>query len=268
MDIPLSRSAVRPFDILEAFRVAGRPLSLSEMARMASIPLSTCHSVVRALEQRGLLYFLSPREAYPTRRLWDMAREITSNDPIATRFSPILGALRDATNETVILGTRQDDKVLYLLVVESSQTIRYSSATGDFKPLHSSSIGKALLASMSSEERTSFLATHTLPRVTEHTITNPKDLIADLEASRTNGCFITRGENVADVMAIALPFRLGSMSLGMAVAGPLGRMEQNSKAISEHLLACIKNLEQRNGDLSSARGAQASADEKDQRKTE
>src|SRR5690606_38186406 len=115
--------ALRPFDILDAFRTAKRPLSLSEISQLANIPLSTCHSVVRSLEQYGLLYFLSGRESYPTRWLWDAAREINANDPVATRCLPALTALRDQTNETVILGTRQDDRVLYLLVVESGQTI-------------------------------------------------------------------------------------------------------------------------------------------------
>lgn len=247
MDTTASRSALRPFDLLDAFRTEGRPLSLSEMARLASIPVSTCHSVVRALEQRGLLYFLSPREAYPTRKLWDMAREINANDPITKRFAPVLNALRDATNETVILGARQDDHVLYLLVVESTQTIRYSSTAGEFKPMHSSSIGKAMLASMTDAEFDAWLSEHPLPRVTDRTITEPDKLRKELVASRARGLFITRGENVADVMAIAAPLRLGNMTLGIAIAGPLYRMEENTKAISQKLHSCIKELEQRQG---------------------
>jgi len=56
--------------------------------------------------------------------------------------------------------------------------------------------------------------------------------------------------NVADVMAIAAPLRVGNMTLGVAIAGPFNRMEQNAESISGKLLACIKNLEQRNGDIS------------------
>src|SRR3546814_539311 len=108
------------------------------MSRLAKIPMSTCHSVVKSLEQNGFLYFISSREAYPTRRLWDLANQINKNDPVATQLAPLLGALRDKTGETVILGIRQGDQAVYLLVVESNQTIRYSSSVGEFKPLHSS----------------------------------------------------------------------------------------------------------------------------------
>jgi len=238
----LSRSALRPFDILDAFRTAKRPLSLSEISQLANIPLSTCHSVVRSLEQYGLLYFLSGRESYPTRWLWDAAREINTNDPVATRCLPALTALRDQTNETVILGTRQDDRVLYLLVVESGQTIRYSSRVGDFKPLHSSSIGKVMLMSMPEKQREAWLAGHALEQATPHTLVDAERLRADLEVSRQRGYTITRGENVVDVMAIAAPLVRGAMTLGVAVAGPNQRVEQNADRIADQLLACMGKI--------------------------
>lgn len=237
-----SRSALRPFNILDAFCSAKRPLSLSEMAQLANIPISTCHSVVHSMEQSGLLYFLSSRETYPTRRLWDMAREINSNDPIATRCLPFLTELRDSTNETVILGTRQDDRVLYLLIVESGQTIRYSSQAGDFKPLHSSSIGKALLSTMPDAELNAWLKSHDLAQATSQTITSSKQLLKDIAATRSRGYSITRGENVEDVMAIAAPLQRSSMTLGLAIAGPLNRMESKVDDISRQLLSCLQKI--------------------------
>lgn len=237
-----SRSALRPFNILDAFCTAKRPLSLSEMAQLANIPISTCHSVMHSMEQQGLLYFLSPRETYPTRRLWDMARIINSNDPIATRCLPFLTALRDATNETVILGTRQDDRVLYLVVVESGQTIRYSSRAGDFKPMHSSAIGKVLLSTMPNTELSAWLKSHELIKATSSTITSVKRLMENIDATRDRGYSVTHGENVEDVMAIAAPLQRGSMTLGLAVAGPLNRMSIKVDDISRQLLSCIQEI--------------------------
>lgn len=235
-------SPIRPLEVLDAFRVARKPLSLSEMARLANLPVSTCHGVVRALERHGFLYFLSPREAYPTRRLWDIASVIEANDPVAQRLMPTLAELRDATGETVILGTQQHGEVLYLSVVESDQSIRYSSRVGDHKPLHSSSIGKCLLGSMPDAELDAWLAGHPLPAVTANTITAADALRADLRASRQRGCYVTRGENVADVMAIASPLRLGTLTLGVAVAGPLHRMQSAETRITPLLLDCVRRL--------------------------
>ena len=237
-----SRSALRPFSILEAFCEARRPLSLSEIAQSTGVPVSTCHTVVHSMEQFGLLYFLSSRETYPTRRLWDMAREINAHDPVATRCQPYLSALRDATRETVILGARQDDRVLYLLVVESEQTIRYSSRAGAFKPLHCSSIGKALLGTLPDAELDAWLQTHALERATPRTMVSAALLKDDIVAARRRGYSITRGENIEDVMAIAAPLQRGALTLGLAVAGPLNRIEQNAEDIAARLLACIGGI--------------------------
>ena len=238
-----SRSTLRSLEIFEAYRQARRPLSLSELARLADIPVSTCHGAMRALEQSGFLYFVGARDAYPTRRLWDMADEIRANDPIARLLEPGLAALRDECDETVILGTRQGDSVLYLLVLESRQSIRYSSRAGERKPLHSSSIGKTLLASLPPAQLADWLASHPLERVTDRTLTKPAQLLADLEQSRRRGWCVTRGENVADVMALAAPLRLGNTVMGVAIAGPMHRMKPAEARLGALLSQCVKRLE-------------------------
>jgi IclR family transcriptional regulator, acetate operon repressor len=246
MTAAVNRSALRGLEVLEAFRVARRPLSLSEIARLAALPVSTCHGVVRALERRGFLYSLAPRELYPTRRLWDLAVAIHDHDPVLERFAPALAELRDATAETAILGVRQGEHVLYLLVLEGTHTIRYSSHAGAAKPLHSSAIGKILLSTMPGSELDAWLGANPLPAVTARTIVSREGLRADLERARARGYAVTRGENVEDVMAIAAPLRFGTTTFGIAVAGPLHRLEAAEARLGAELRERLRALE--NGD--------------------
>jgi hypothetical protein len=44
--------------------------------------------------------------------------------------------LRELTQETVIIGKRQDDAVIYLGVWEGFQSIRYNVRPGDYKAWH------------------------------------------------------------------------------------------------------------------------------------
>lgn len=243
VDAGPGRSSLRSLEIFEAFRAARRPLSLSELARITDIPVSTCHGVMRSLEQLGYLYVVSGRDVYPTRRLWELADDLRANDPVAQRLEPALAALRDETDETVILGTRQGDAVLYLLVLEGRQSIRYSSRAGELKPLHSSSIGKVLLAGLEPAQLELWLDTHPLPRVTPNTQTNARRLRADLRAGLERGWQATRGENVADVMAIAAPLRTGATGLGVAIAGPMHRMQPAEARLGTRLLQCVRQLE-------------------------
>ncbi len=245
METQIVPAAARTLDIFETFAEQQRPLSLSELARLANIPISSCHSLMRTLEQRGFLHFLSVREAYPTRKMLDLTSSIERHDPIAAQLAPALAALRDDTGETVILGSRQSDAALYLLVQDSPQTVRYTARVGEFKPLHSSSIGKVLLGEMSEDLLNQWLASHELKAVTVQTITSQRQLRRELSESRQRGYFLTRGENVVDVMALAAPLHLGSITLGVAVAGPLHRMQALEKRHAQKLLQVVKLLEKK-----------------------
>ncbi|HEX6633922.1 MAG TPA: IclR family transcriptional regulator [Usitatibacter sp.] len=236
-------AAARTLDVLETFRGARRPLSLSELARLTSIPVSTCHGLVRTLEQRGFLYYPSPREAYPTRKLLEMAQEIAAHDPVVARLAPALAGLRDATQETVILGMRQGDAALYLLVLDSPHIVRYTAHAGEFKPLHSSSIGKSILGAMPDDALDQWLRSHSLHRVTGSTITSARALKRNLVESRERRYYMTQGENVADVMAVAAPVNAGSAQLAIAIAGPLHRMQAQEGKHVERLLATARAIE-------------------------
>ncbi|MFM1987161.1 MAG: hypothetical protein RJA99_118 [Pseudomonadota bacterium] len=242
-DATPSRSALRALEVFDAFRAARRPLPLSELAQLTGIPVSTCHGVMRALEQQGWLYYVTARDAYPTRRLWETADEIRANDPVVRRLEPALAALRDETDETVVVGARQGGSVTYLLVLEGRQPIRYSARAGERKPLHSSSIGKALLGELGADALDDWLRRHPLERITANTITSARRLKADLDAGRERGWYATRGENVADVMAVSAALRGFGAPLGVAIAGPVHRMQGRETATARRLLGCLRRLE-------------------------
>jgi IclR family transcriptional regulator, acetate operon repressor len=234
------KTAGRTLDLFETFAKAQTPLSLSELARAVNAPPSSCFNLIRTLQARGYLYSVQPkRQLYPTRRLFEVARAIVTGEPWMARVEPVLAQLRHQTHETVILGKRQGDRVVYLQVIEGPQSIRYSSQAGDLKPLHSSSIGKALLGALDPTELAELLKQLPLPRVTDATITDRGALLADLEHGRKRGYFVTTGENVADVMAVAATVRLDGDVYGIAIAGPMHRMTDNlASHVSALTAAC------------------------------
>ncbi|MCZ6575242.1 MAG: IclR family transcriptional regulator, partial [Gammaproteobacteria bacterium] len=54
--------------------------------------------------------------------------------------------------------------------------------------------------------------------------------------------FITRGENVADVTAIAVSLTIDEEVVGIAVAGPIHRMEANLDSYVQQLQAARQAL--------------------------
>src|SRR3546814_11047957 len=99
------------------------------------------------------------------------------------------------------------------------------SRAGELKPIHASAIGKALLTTAPADERADLVKRVALPAVTGNTITGRDELLAEIAAAEARGWSQTRGENVADVMAIAVPFKVDGAAYAHAIAGPIGRME-------------------------------------------
>ena len=140
------KSAQRVLEILDYFASTRAPATLSALSSALELPKSSCLALIATLHVSGYLYEVKPGVGYyPTRRWLDRATGITASDPLATKMRPVMLALSEETGETIILGKRAGDRVIYIEVVESSQTLRYAAVAGQFKPLHGTASGKALL---------------------------------------------------------------------------------------------------------------------------
>lgn len=238
------KSALRTLSLFELFGSQLKSLSLSEISRLLDVPQSSCHGLISTLQDAGYLYSLSGRrKVYPTKRLLDLARVISRHDPVLEHFRPHLEQLRDLCEETVILGVRELSSVAYLDVLESNQTIRYSANAGEFKPLHSSAIGKAMLAEVDPNERQKLINGLVLKPVTANTITSVDALIENIEQGVKQGYFITRSENVSDVTAVAMIAHGAGGVFGVAIAGPMHRMEERLDDHLEKLGNCCARIE-------------------------
>lgn len=239
------KTAARTLDLFEAFTGHCKPLTLSDIARAIGAPVSSCFGLVKTLEKRGYLYSLaSSRAFYPTRKMFENARRIAEHDPLVDIARPALEALHARTGETVLLGRRAGDRVVYVDVIESPSRVRYTAHPGEFFPLHSSAIGKAILAGLPGEALSALLAGLKLPRVTPRTITRKAALLRELAESRRRGWFCNEGENVNDVMAVAVPLRIQGDICAVSVAGPIERVKAN---LERHLKALSALREQIEG---------------------
>ena len=236
------KTAKRTLEILEAFGELQEPASLSEIARQIRSPVSSCHGVLRTLKAQGYVYLLDGRRYYPTRKLYDLGARIAAHDPVIERMLAPLEALHARTGETVMIGKRQDDEVLYLAALESREPIRYTIRAGDRRPLHASAIGKALLGQLSDERLLRELKRLRLQRFTDTTLTTAERFMADIRASRKRGYFVTRGEYSSAGMGVAVAFTVAGEPYAVAIAGPLPRMKENLAAVGRAVMEAAEQL--------------------------
>lgn len=239
-------TAQRVLEIFEAFAALQKPLTLSQLSEAVDAPVSSCFSIVKTLEEEGYLHCVSSRkEWYPTGRMAENARAIEKGEPLLARFDPVLMALRKETNETIILGQASSagTSILYLKVFEGGQAIRYTSEIGARKPLHSTAIGKAVLSTMPPDQRRRAINGLKFKQITDRTLSGADALLNDIEEGIARDYQMTRGENVVDVGAIAMPVEIQGRTFGVAIAGPVTRLQERLEEHTAALRRACKQLE-------------------------
>lgn len=239
------KSAQRVMDIFEFFAATRSPATLTAVASALRMPKSSCLALLTTLSSNGYLYEVRPQIGYyPTRRWLDNAQAISASDSLVRRIRPILEELRDATGETLILAKLSEHRILYIDVVESAQTLRYTAVAGQFKPLHGTASGKAALSALPLEKRRAVLDTLDFRPITENTITDREVLDRVVDTGIARGWHVSRGENVLDATAVAVPLRIMKEIFVLVVAGPAQRLESNLSAIGDTLNEARMRLEQ------------------------
>ncbi len=220
-------AASRVLDLIEAFSKRRRPMTISGIAKTLSLPSSSCHGLVKTLEDRGYLINLKDQGGYYfTKRLEQHTLRIAGFNPLPGWVLPELERIRDEADETALLAKLAGANAVYVEVLESAQSVRYIAQVGDLRPLYASAAGKAFLGAMDPEEREVTLDRIPLLERNPNTIVSRRTLELDLNRSIKRGWFMTRGEFLPDVTAVATPLRLRDELYAVVVAGPSSRVEK------------------------------------------
>lgn len=112
--------------------------------------------------------------------------------------------LMSEAHETVHLVVYDPPHVVYVDKVEHEATVRMGSRIGSRGPAHSTAVGKAILA-WQPEPAIDEVIGAGLPARTEHTITDPARLRAELTRIRRYGYAVDDRENEPEVRCVAAP---------------------------------------------------------------
>jgi DNA-binding IclR family transcriptional regulator len=212
------------------------------MSKALGLPKSSTFNVIETLVVRGFLYETKPRGGYyPTTRLLDLSRAMMEGDPLIQRIHGELERLATVTGETAVLSVRDQDG-MYVDVVESTTLIRYFARVGERRAIHTTSSGKAILTTYDTTARESILRTLRYTPYQPATKQSAIELAEDLERSIARGWCEDRAESTPDVMGLGVPIHSGDRRFGLALAGPLYRMQDNHKALVESLIAAAERI--------------------------
>jgi IclR family acetate operon transcriptional repressor len=219
------RSVRRAVTALELIADAGE-LGVSELGRRLGVHKATASRLVATLAERGLLE-RDPRteKVHLGFGLIRLAGSAMAGLDIVRVAHPILEDLAEDTCETVNLGVRADDAVVYIDQVTGTRSVVAVSWVGRRTPLHATSNGKVLLAFMEPDDRERFLR-RPLAAMTARTVTDPDGLREQLDRTIARGYAQTLEELEEGLNAVAAPIRQadGRVTAALSVSGPAFRM--------------------------------------------
>ncbi len=219
------QSVDRTFQILECLADAGGQLSLSDLASSSGLPMPTIYRLLRTLLAHGYVRQLPSRQYALGPRLINLG--VSASSMLGEWGRPWLGGLVDALGETANLCMLDGDRATYVAQVPSRHTMRAFTEVGRRVYLHSTGVGKALLAQLD-DQRIIELVTHAgMPAATPATITDLDVLLAEVARIRTDGFAIDDGEQEIGVHCVAVPVADGVNPIAISVSGPTPRMTQD-----------------------------------------
>ena len=209
----------RVLSILGSFDAEHPSLTLTEIAQRAGLTLPTAHRLAGELTAWGALRRTSLGRYVIGRRMWDLGLLAPVQTGLREVASPFLHDLYGATLATVHLAVRDGDRALYLDCVSGHASVPVVSKAGSRLPLHSTGVGKVLLAHAPARLRHEVLAAP-LPRFTPYTVIQPGRLASQLQRVAQDGYATTAEEMTLGACSIALPVRVAERtvaSLGVVV---------------------------------------------------
>lgn len=215
------KSADRVVDILELLAEDPQGLTVSQISARLGIARSSAHGLVHTLRRRGYLTQGGvPKRLQLGARLIQLGLNVSDRLELRSAARPTLERLVADTNETALLVVPDRGELLYIdKIVSDSSDVRTDPRMSARRPLHSTSLGKALLAAVDDASARAVLGRVGTPPVTNFTIADPGVLLADLAKTRRRGYAVDRQEAFLGVCCVGAPIRdytgrpIGSISL-------------------------------------------------------
>lgn len=195
--------------ILEAVAAPGGPHRLAEVTAAAAVPKSSTFRILASLVEQGFVRQDSESRYGAGPRLRGLSALVTGGEPAS--IGRILGELQQTTGQTVHLALHSGETITYIQKLESDQPFRTASRVGMRMPLHTTAIGKSILAHLPEAEVRELIAAG-LPARTPRTLTTARELSAQLTGVRARGFALDDEENEPTIRCI-----------GAAVLRPDGR---------------------------------------------
>jgi DNA-binding IclR family transcriptional regulator len=218
---------INTFAILDLFLRNGSEISLDELTKLSGINKTTVSRIVSNLVDHGYLMQREKRGKYSLGfKYFDFTGYIKNQMKVRDIAIPFLMKLTRQFDESVIMAVWKGGTAVLTETFQASHPLKVVPDEGAGLALHSTSLGKSILANIGTSELEKIYRNQTLERFTPNTITDLDDLKKHLIIVKREGVAFDDEENTFGVRSVAAELRgLGGSIVGsIGVIGPSVRM--------------------------------------------
>lgn len=216
---------------------------IEDVAEYLDIASSTAHRHLQTLQKYG--YVVNEGGLYHLgMQFLSVGGYIRNSKSAFDLAKDAVYELAEQTKERVQFEVVEQGERVFLFTTTGENAVRADAKIGKRGPLHCSAAGKALLAELPEPRVHQIIKTEGLPQITENTITDTEELLAELETIRERGIAFNREESTIGFHAVASSVTEpdGNLLGAMSVAGPAHRL--NGDRFTEEIPDLVRGVAQ------------------------
>lgn len=202
-----SKAVERALSILELVSDSKKGMTNADLSRRLDIPKSSASYILRVLENRAYLRRGSDGKYLLGLRLMSLTSDALSHMDVRDIAKPELQKfLKDSRLPEAHLAILDNGRAVYIEKVEAEDSfIKMDIWVGHRLPVHTTAIGKVLVAYLPKEEIAEILKARGMEKKTRKSITTAEKFLREATKVRKFGFAVDNEENSVGVRCIAAP---------------------------------------------------------------
>ena len=223
----------RGLELLQLVADAAGEVGVREIARSLNLGPPMVQRLLNTLAAHGFVEQIPQTRKYAIgHRAFMVGRTYVAANGVVDAALPVLRTLVDEAELNAYVGEIRDVHALYLLVLQSRGPIAVRATPGERALLHTTAMGKALLADMAPAAVVKLIGPGPLQAKTPRSITDVPALLEDLAKARSSGVAISNEENLPGVFAAGAPLSdaHGNVTAAISLACPAAMADESARA--------------------------------------
>lgn len=206
----------------------------TDVVNATGFPKATVHRLIQTLLDYEYIGQSEVGDYFPGPALLKLGGTALNSIDISQAAEPHLRRLVDRTGLTVHLGGLVKTEAIYLSKIEGVAPYHIPSGVGQSLMLHTTAIGKSILAFLPTNDVAEVAVAAGLPARTPNSITSLAELQQELKCIKSKGYCFDNEENVPGIRCIGAPVKARDGHVKYAISMTALAMEKSIADLEEY----------------------------------